>query len=118
MSGCKLKPGQWLAVVGCGGLGHFGKARCFESFRPSVANVHPVEAVQYAKAMGLRVVGLDISNSQLEAAKALGADHIINTKEDTEYETSIKTLTDGGCHAAAVFSSSNAAYDSSIHTLR
>lgn len=74
--------------------------------------------MQYAKAMGLKVVGLDVSNSQLEAVKALGADHVVNTKENPDYEATIKELTDGGCHAAAVFSSSNAAYESSINTLR
>ena len=21
---CELKPGQWIAVIGCGGLGHLG----------------------------------------------------------------------------------------------
>lgn len=68
--------------------------------------------------MGLKVVGLDISNSQLEAGTALGADHVINTKENPDFEATINALTDGGCHAAAVFSSSNAAYESSINTLR
>ena len=76
------------------------------------------EAVQYAKAMGLKVVGVDISNSQLEAVKSMGADLIVNTMEDRDYEATIKRLTGGGCHAAAVFSASNAAYDSSIKTLR
>lgn len=68
--------------------------------------------------MGLKVMGLDISSSQLEAVKALGADHVINTKDDINYESTIKKLTDGGCHAAAVFSASNAAYDSAPKTLR
>lgn len=68
--------------------------------------------------MGLKVVGLDISKSQLHAVKALGADHVVNTMDVPEYETTIKAHTDCGCHAAAVFSSSNAAYDLSINTLR
>lgn len=25
VKGCELSEGQWLAVVGCGGLGHLGK---------------------------------------------------------------------------------------------
>jgi D-arabinose 1-dehydrogenase-like Zn-dependent alcohol dehydrogenase len=32
-----LKPGQWLAVFGCGGLGHL--------------------AIQFAKAMGIKTIG-------------------------------------------------------------
>ena len=39
------RPGQWLAVIGIGGLGHI--------------------AVQYAKAMGLRVAAVDISTEKL-----------------------------------------------------
>ncbi|KAH7127305.1 hypothetical protein EDB81DRAFT_697483 [Dactylonectria macrodidyma] len=97
IKGCQLQEGQWVAIVGCGGLGHL--------------------AVQYAKAMGLKVVGLDISNSQLEDARASGADHIINTMDTPDFEKSLKKITGGGCHAAAVFSSSNAAYDSSLQTL-
>ncbi|KAG7112752.1 Alcohol dehydrogenase 1 like protein [Verticillium longisporum] len=54
VKGCNLVRGQWIAIIGCGGLGHL--------------------AVQYAKAMGLKVIGLDISDAQLEDAKALGAD--------------------------------------------
>jgi D-arabinose 1-dehydrogenase-like Zn-dependent alcohol dehydrogenase len=75
-------------------------------------------AVQYAKAMGLRVIGLDISNSQLDAVKKLGADVVINTMEDPDDEAKIKTITQGGCHAAAVFSASNVAYESALKTLR
>ncbi|KAM5352824.1 hypothetical protein ACJ41O_005546 [Fusarium nematophilum] len=96
--GCDLKEGQWIAIVGCGGLGHL--------------------AVQYAKAMGFKVVGLDISNSQLDDVKNLGADLVINTLENPDYETKIKKATGGGCHAAAVFSASNAAYETAPKTLR
>ncbi|KAL9948284.1 hypothetical protein ACHAO5_001966, partial [Verticillium nonalfalfae] len=74
--------------------------------------------VQYAKAMGLKVIGLDISDAQLEDAKALGADATYNTKTDIEYEAKIKKLTEGGCHAAAVFSASHVAYGDAPRTLR
>jgi D-arabinose 1-dehydrogenase-like Zn-dependent alcohol dehydrogenase len=75
-------------------------------------------AVQYAKAMKYKVVGIDISKSQLEDAKNLGADFVINTMEDPDYEAKIKEVTKGGCHAAAVFSASNVAYESAPKTLR
>ncbi|KAJ4202068.1 hypothetical protein NW759_015456 [Fusarium solani] len=96
--GCGLREGQWIAIVGCGGLGHL--------------------AVQYAKALKLKVVGIDISKSQLDDAKSLGADYVINTLEERDYETKIKKITGGGCHAAAVFSASNVAYESAPRTLR
>jgi len=44
-----LKIGEWIAIIGCGGLGQFG--------------------IQYAKAMDLKVVGLEINDTVLSAAK-------------------------------------------------
>ncbi|GME50681.1 chaperonin 10-like protein [Neofusicoccum parvum] len=95
---CELQEEQWVAVVGCGGLGHL--------------------AIQYAKAMKLRVIGLDVADAQLQSARDLGADAVFNTKTDLDYESKIKTLTAGGCHAAAVYSSSNIAYRDAPKCLR
>ncbi|OAL53128.1 GroES-like protein [Pyrenochaeta sp. DS3sAY3a] len=98
VKGCNLQPGQWIAIIGCGGLGHL--------------------AVQYAKAMGLKVIGMDISNSQLEAVENFGADAVINTLDQPDFEPIVKKLTNGGCHAAAVFSASNIAYENAPKALR
>lgn len=68
--------------------------------------------------MNLKVVGLDVSHSQLQDVKNLGADFIINTLEDTDFERKIKDATGGGCHAAAVFSAANAAYETGPQVLR
>ncbi|PLB50102.1 GroES-like protein [Aspergillus steynii IBT 23096] len=95
---CNLKPGQWIAVIGCGGLGHL--------------------AIQYAKAMGIRVIGVDISDPQLESAKGLGADITYNSLSNPTYAEELKKITGGGAHAAAVFSASNAAYESTPSILR
>ena len=54
----EARPGEWLAISGIGGLGHV--------------------AVQYAKAMGLHVVALDVADEKLALAKELGADVAIN----------------------------------------
>lgn len=75
-------------------------------------------AVQYAKAMGFKVVGLDVSNAQLQDVKALGADLTFNTMEDGDFEAKLKKVTGGGCHAAAVFSAANAAYETGPTVLR
>ncbi len=56
----EAKPGEWLAISGIGGLGHV--------------------AIQYAKAMGLHVVALDVTEQKLALARALGADIAINAK--------------------------------------
>ena len=58
------KPGQWLVVSGVGGLGHL--------------------AIQYAKAMGLRVAAVDIADDKLALAKKLGASVTVNAKTDAQ----------------------------------
>ncbi len=58
----EAKPGEWVAVYGIGGLGHV--------------------AVQYAKAMGLKVVAVDTFDEKLDLAKELGADLSINPKAE------------------------------------
>lgn len=83
---CELQPGKWIAAIGCGGLGHMG--------------------VQYAKAKGLKVIGLDIVDSQLEEAKAQGADHVFNSMTDKDYVKKILEITGGGVDAAVNFTAS------------
>lgn len=88
---CELKPGDWLGVVGCGGLGQL--------------------ATQYAKAMGYKVIGVDISNDILAVTKAQGADYIFNSRTNLHYAAEIKSLTgDKGPDTVAVFSAASAAY--------
>jgi propanol-preferring alcohol dehydrogenase len=89
---CGLKPGQWMAVIGAGGLGQLG--------------------VQYAKAMGLRVIAIDIHDAQLEEAKSLGADHTFNSATDKDYVEKVVKITEGGVDAAVNFTASKRAYDS------
>ncbi|KAF2098486.1 GroES-like protein [Rhizodiscina lignyota] len=88
---CELEPGQWIAIVGTGGLGHLG--------------------VQYAKAMGLKVIGIDIVDQQLEEAKNQGADYVFNSMTDKDYIKKITEITGGGVDAAANFTASKKAYD-------
>jgi len=51
-------------------------------------------ATQYAKAMGAKVIALDISQPRLERAKAFGADEVINPGS-TDPVAAIKDLTHG-----------------------
>ncbi len=55
------RPGQTVVITGIGGLGHM--------------------AVQYAKAMGLYVIAVDVTADKLELARSLGADMTINARE-------------------------------------
>lgn len=79
---------------------------------------HLLLAIQYAKAIGLRVIGIDISDPQLESTKELGADATFNSLSNPTYAKELKAVTGGGAHAAAIFSASNAAYESASDTLR
>ncbi|KAF1058652.1 alcohol dehydrogenase AdhP [Burkholderia gladioli] len=56
------KPDDWVVISGIGGLGHL--------------------AVQYAKAMGLNVIAVDIDDEKLELAKRLGAALAVNAKHE------------------------------------
>src|SRR3954463_6620104 len=52
------RPGEWVVISGVGGLGHV--------------------AIQYAKAMGFKVVAVDIAEDKLKLARATGADLAVN----------------------------------------
>ena len=54
------KPGDTVVISGIGGLGHV--------------------AVQYAKAMGRKVIAVDISDEKLALARAMGADATVNAQ--------------------------------------
>jgi len=93
---CKLQPGQWLVIIGCGGLGQL--------------------ATQYAKAMGFRVVGVDINDEILATVKGQGADVVFNSMTNPNYLEEVKAFMDRGpnkgADAVAVFSAADAAYRS------
>lgn len=75
--------------------------------------------MQYAKAKGLKVIGLDVVDSQLEFAKELGADAVFNTQTRKDYVEEVKKLADGvGVHAAAILSNAEAAYTNTPPILR
>ncbi|MCW1986170.1 UNVERIFIED_ORG: propanol-preferring alcohol dehydrogenase [Sphingomonas sp. R1F5B] len=56
------KPGDWVAISGIGGLGHM--------------------AVQYAKAMGRKVIAVDVDAAKLDLARRLGAELTVNAVQD------------------------------------
>lgn len=88
---CGLKPGEWMVMVGAGGLGQL--------------------AVQYAKAMNLKVIAIDINDAQLEEAQRLGADYVFNSKTQPQYADRILEITGGGAAAVVNFTASKASYD-------
>jgi propanol-preferring alcohol dehydrogenase len=88
----EVKPGQWVAISGIGGLGHM--------------------AVQYAKAMGMRCVAVDIADDKLELAKSLGADEVINAAKEDPATRIAKEI--GGVHGALVTAVSTTAFSQAV----
>ncbi|HET7881065.1 MAG TPA: alcohol dehydrogenase AdhP [Acetobacteraceae bacterium] len=93
----EARPGEWVAVSGIGGLGHV--------------------AVQYAKAMGLHVVALDVSAEKLALARTLGADAAVNALAPDAIEQ-VNKVTSGGAHGVLVTAVSPAAFAQAIHMTR
>ena len=76
----EVRPGEWVVISGIGGLGHV--------------------AVQYAKAMGMRVAAVDIADDKLALAKEHGAEVLVNAAtEDPIGAIQAKT---GGAHGVLV----------------
>ena len=69
-----LKPGDTVLVQGTGGVSIF--------------------ALQFAKLAGATVIATSSSDAKLERLKALGADHLINYREDSHWGQTVRTLTD------------------------
>jgi propanol-preferring alcohol dehydrogenase len=93
----EARPGEWIAISGIGGLGHV--------------------AIQYAKAMGLHVVALDVTEEKLALARALGADLAVNAaKPDAVAEVTEKT--GGGAHGVLVTAVSPRAFSQAIALTR
>lgn len=69
--------------------------------------------------MGLKVVAIDVNDKALEVCKSQGADMTFNSMSRAgDYVNELKRLTNGGAHAAAVFSASAAAYKAAPSILR
>lgn len=93
----EVRPGEWLAICGVGGLGHV--------------------AIQYAKAMGLHVAAIDIAEDKLALARHAGADIVI----DGGSELGVRQLlseTGGGVHGALVTAVSAPAFAQCLRLLR
>jgi alcohol dehydrogenase, propanol-preferring len=93
----EAKAGEWVAISGCGGLGHL--------------------AVQYAKAMGLHVAAIDIDDAKLKHAKELGADLVFNAKAG-DPAAALKKETDGGAHGVLITAASLIAFKQGIGMTR
>jgi NADPH:quinone reductase-like Zn-dependent oxidoreductase len=75
VSDASLKAGDVVLALGTGGVSIF--------------------ALQLAKAMGATVIVTSSSDAKLERARALGADHVINYKQNPEWGAAVRSWTGG-----------------------
>lgn len=92
----EVKPGQWMAIVGIGGLGHL--------------------AIQYAVAMGMKVIAVDTGQEKMDLAKKLGAVHCIDFMQDKPSEKIHELV--GGVHGVVCTAASKIAFEESYHAVR
>lgn len=74
-----LRPGEWVAIHGCGGIG--------------------LSSVHIASAIGANVIAVDINEDTLKLAKELGAAITLNAGEK-DVASEIVELTKGGAHVS------------------
>lgn len=76
----KVRAGEWVAVVGCGGVG--------------------INAVQFAAAAGAIVLAVDVKAEKLELARRLGASEVLNPSEFPDLGKEVRRRTGGGVDVA------------------
>jgi alcohol dehydrogenase, propanol-preferring len=89
------KPGDWVAISGIGGLGHF--------------------AVQYAKAMGFHVIAVDVDDAKLAMATQLGAEMVVNASRQDPVQEIQRALR--GAHGVLVTAVSRTAFSQALGML-
>lgn len=92
------RPGDWLAVYGCGGVG--------------------MSAVMIGMALGARVVAVDVSAAVLDRASELGAQAVVNAGEHPDPVAAVVELTGGGAQVSMDALGSAATALSSVCCLR
>jgi len=92
-----VRAGDWLAVHGCGGVG--------------------LSAVMLGRALGARVVAVDVAPGPLARAAELGADETLDGS-DRDVAAAIRELTGGGVHVSIDAIGSAATAAASVRSLR
>ncbi|MCO5160828.1 MAG: zinc-dependent alcohol dehydrogenase family protein [Mesorhizobium sp.] len=76
----RVKPGEWVAVHGCGGVG--------------------LSAIMIANAMGANVVAVEIAEDKLAFAREIGAVATVNGATAPDVAGAIREITKGGAHVS------------------
>ncbi|MDU4449148.1 MAG: alcohol dehydrogenase AdhP, partial [Staphylococcus lugdunensis] len=95
----KIKPGQWIGIFGIGGLGNL--------------------ALQYAKnVFNAKVVAFDISDDKLNFAKELGADAVVNTKNQDATEIVNQLTNNKGLDATVITAVAKTPFNQAVDVVK
>ena len=75
----EVRAGEWVVVYGCGGIG--------------------LSAINIAAALGCRVIGVDVNPANLELARAMGAQHVVDDRDGKAVQA-VMDLTGSGAHVS------------------
>jgi propanol-preferring alcohol dehydrogenase len=92
----EAKPGQWVVISGCGGLGHV--------------------AIQYAVALGLHVAAVDVDDMHLDLARKVGATVTVNARQVDPVAAIQKEI--GGAHGVLVTAPFPKAFEQAMGMVR
>ncbi|MDI7861331.1 zinc-dependent alcohol dehydrogenase family protein [Rhizobiaceae bacterium n13] len=76
----RVRPGEWVAVHGCGGVG--------------------LSAIMIAAALGANAIAIDIADDKLAFAREIGAVATINANEVADVAEAVREITKGGAHVS------------------
>lgn len=76
----RVRPGEWVAVHGCGGVG--------------------LSAIMIADAIGAKVVAVDITEEKLALAQSVGASAVVRDTGKVDVVEAVMQITGGGAHVS------------------
>jgi alcohol dehydrogenase len=76
----RVRPGEWVAIHGCGGVG--------------------LSAIMIASAMGANVIAIDRTREKLDFAREIGAVATVDASETADVIGAIREITSGGAHVS------------------
>jgi alcohol dehydrogenase len=76
----RTRPGEWVAIHGCGGVG--------------------LSAVMIASALGANVVAVDLDPAKLDFARGLGATATVDASGGVDVVEAVRAVTGGGAHVS------------------
>ena len=93
----RARPGETVAVFGCGGVG--------------------LAAVMIARALGAEVVAVDVSDDALSAASAVGATHLVNAAHVDDVACEVRRACNGGANVTIDALGSLPTFESAVASL-